>query len=75
MSSSGGRGWIIPGGKVDPLEADNPSISAIREAREEGGVVGETRFHSQHQHPSRLCFGLQGGLSLSDQPLIGPQPE
>ena len=44
MSSSGGRGWIIPGGKVDPREADNPSISAIREAREEGGVVGE---HSQ----------------------------
>lgn len=40
VSSSGGRGWIIPGGKVDPLEADNPSISAIREAREEGGVVG-----------------------------------
>ena len=70
MSSSGGRGWIIPGGKFDPLEADNPSISAIREAREEGGVLGEITFHSQD--PSRLCFGLQGVVSLSDQPLIGP---
>ena len=36
----GGRGWIIPGGKVEPFEADNPSVSAIREAREEGGVRG-----------------------------------
>lgn len=41
VSSSGGRGWIIPGGKVEPREADNPSISAIREAREEGGAVGQ----------------------------------
>jgi len=38
---TGGRGWIIPGGKVEPMEAENPSISAIREAREEGGVKGE----------------------------------
>ena len=36
----GGRGWIIPGGKVEPFEVDNPSVSAIREAREEGGVRG-----------------------------------
>ena len=36
----GGRGWIIPGGKVEPFEVDNPSVSAIREAREEGGVKG-----------------------------------
>jgi len=41
VSSTGGRGWIIPGGKVEPREADNPSISAIREAREEGGVLGQ----------------------------------
>lgn len=40
VSSTGGRGWIIPGGKVDPKEVDNPSMSAIREAREEGGVLG-----------------------------------
>lgn len=40
VSSTGGRGWIIPGGKVEPFEVDNPSISAIREAREEGGVRG-----------------------------------
>jgi len=40
VSSMGGRGWIIPGGKVEPFEVDNPSVSAIREAREEGGVRG-----------------------------------
>ena len=38
---TGGHGWIIPGGKVEPMEANNPSVSAIREAREEGGVVGK----------------------------------
>ena len=38
---TGGRGWIIPGGKVEPKEVENPSISAIREAREEGGVRGK----------------------------------
>jgi len=41
VSSMGGRGWIIPGGKVEPFEVDNPSVSAIREAREEGGVRGQ----------------------------------
>lgn len=41
VSSLGGSGWIIPGGKVDPCEVDNPSISAIREAREEAGVIGQ----------------------------------
>ena len=40
VSSTGGRGWIIPGGKVEPPEVDNPSISAVREAREEGGALG-----------------------------------
>ena len=44
VSSTGGRGWIIPGGKVEPFEADNPSISAIREAREEGGVRGKRSY-------------------------------
>lgn len=38
---TGSRGWLIPGGKVEPTEVDNPSESAIREAREEGGVRGE----------------------------------
>ena len=38
---TGRHGWIIPGGKVDPMEVNNPSVSAIREAREEGGVVGK----------------------------------
>lgn len=38
---TGGHGWIIPGGKVEPMEVNNPSVSAIREAREEGGVVGK----------------------------------
>ena len=38
---TGGHGWIIPGGKVEPREVNNPSVSAIREAREEGGVVGK----------------------------------
>jgi len=38
---SGSRGWIIPGGKVEPREVDNPSFAAVREAREEGGVRGQ----------------------------------
>jgi len=38
---TGTRGWIIPGGKVEPMEIDNPSVSAVREAREEGGVRGQ----------------------------------
>ena len=38
---TGTRGWIIPGGKVEPMEIDNPSVSAVREAREEGGVRGD----------------------------------
>ena len=38
---SGTRGWIIPGGKVEPMEVDDPSFAAVREAREEGGVRGE----------------------------------
>jgi len=41
VSSLGGSGWIIPGGKVDPKEVDNPSVSAVREAREEAGVIGQ----------------------------------
>jgi len=41
VSSLGGSGWIIPGGKVSPKEVDNPSVSAIREAREEAGVIGQ----------------------------------
>jgi len=41
VSSSNGQGWIIPGGKVDPTEAHNPAVSAVREAREEAGVVGK----------------------------------
>lgn len=35
-----GPGWIIPGGKVEPEELKNPALSAIREAREEAGVIG-----------------------------------
>ena len=42
---SGTRGWIIPGGKVEPREVDNPSVSAVREAREEGGVRGEETIY------------------------------
>merc|ERR1712226_1666491 len=41
VSSLGVNGWIIPGGKVDPKEVDNPSVSAVREAREEAGVIGK----------------------------------
>jgi len=41
VTSPSGRGWIIPGGKVDPTEASNPAVSAVREAREEAGVVGK----------------------------------
>jgi len=41
VSSARGSGWIIPGGKVEPKEVDNPSISAVREAREEAGVIGQ----------------------------------
>ena len=33
-------GWIIPGGKIEPEEMLNPALSAIREAREEAGVIG-----------------------------------
>lgn len=40
VTSPSGRGWIIPGGKVDPSEANEPAVSAMREAREEAGVVG-----------------------------------
>lgn len=35
-----GPGWIIPGGKVEPEEEGNPALSAVREAREEAGVIG-----------------------------------
>jgi len=41
VTSPSGRGWIIPGGKVDPTEASNPALSAVREAREEAGVLGK----------------------------------
>lgn len=40
VSRRSGPGWIIPGGKVEPEELGNPSLSAAREAREEAGVVG-----------------------------------
>jgi len=40
VSSARKSGWIIPGGKVDPEEAGNPAVSAVREAREVAGVVG-----------------------------------
>jgi len=54
VSSTGGRGWIIPGGKVEPREADNPSISAIREAREEGGVLGQLgRYLGEFENPEK----------------------
>ena len=33
-------GWVIPGGKIEAHELSNPSISAMREAREEAGVIG-----------------------------------
>jgi ADP-ribose pyrophosphatase YjhB (NUDIX family) len=40
VSSSGHSDrWIIPGGKVEPNEC--PEKSAMREAMEEGGVVGK----------------------------------
>jgi len=35
-----GPGWVIPGGKIEAHELSNPSISAMREAREEAGVIG-----------------------------------
>jgi len=40
VSRSKGPGWIIPGGKVEPDERGKPHLSAVREAREEAGVVG-----------------------------------
>ena len=48
---TGTRGWIIPGGKVEPMEIDNPSVSAVREAREEGGVRGD-----EDGGGGRLCY-------------------
>ena len=39
------KGWIIPGGKVEPDELCNPALSAIREAREEAGVIGKSNSH------------------------------
>jgi len=35
-----GPGWVIPGGKIEPEELVDPALSAVREAREEAGVVG-----------------------------------
>jgi len=40
VSRRSGPGWIIPGGKIEPEEMLNPALSAIREAREEAGVIG-----------------------------------
>jgi len=54
VSSARGSGWIIPGGKVDPKEVDNPSVSAIREAREEAGVIGQLgRFLGEFENAER----------------------
>lgn len=39
VTSRGGRGWIIPKGKIEPRLGS--AASARREAREEGGVDGE----------------------------------
>jgi len=40
ISRRGGPGWIIPGGKIEPEELVDPALSAVREAREEAGVIG-----------------------------------
>merc|ERR1719410_2014806 len=52
---TGGHGWIIPGGKVEPREVNNPSVSAIREAREEGGVVGKLGRYKGGEQPLSIC--------------------
>jgi len=60
VSSARKTGWIIPGGKVDPDEAGNPAVAAVREAREEAGVVGTlgrclgTFENSERQHRTRV---------------------
>jgi len=33
---------LLWGGKVEPQEVGNPAISAVREAREEAGVIGRS---------------------------------
>ena len=58
---TGTKGWLIPGGKIEPEEADNPSESAIREAREEGGVRGmSVCFECRHCLIDLLCSGELG---------------
>jgi 8-oxo-dGTP pyrophosphatase MutT (NUDIX family) len=32
---------LFSGGKVEPQEVGNPAVSAVREAREEAGVIGK----------------------------------
>jgi len=60
VSSARKSGWIIPGGKVNPEEAGNPAASAMREAREEAGVVGTlgrclgTFENRERQHRTRV---------------------
>lgn len=49
-----GPGWVIPGGKIEAHELSNPSISAMREAREEAGVIGNLgRFLGEFENSDR----------------------
>eukprot|EP00088_Acartia_fossae_P058570 TRINITY_DN6872_c0_g2_i1.p1 TRINITY_DN6872_c0_g2~~TRINITY_DN6872_c0_g2_i1.p1 ORF type:complete len:172 (-),score=26.17 TRINITY_DN6872_c0_g2_i1:282-797(-) len=49
-----GPGWVIPGGKIEANELSNPSISAMREAREEAGVIGTLgRFLGEFENRDR----------------------
>lgn len=57
-SSSNPEAWIIPGGKIQSKE--RPEDSAVREAREEAGVIGELgRFlgvfdNQERRHRTRV---------------------
>ncbi|MFJ9633751.1 NUDIX hydrolase [Streptomyces sp. NPDC101175] len=49
-SPAGDLLWTLPSGKIDPGES--PSAAAVREAREEAGVVVEaTRLLGERVHP------------------------
>jgi 8-oxo-dGTP pyrophosphatase MutT (NUDIX family) len=48
VSSSDGANWVLPKGHIEPGES--PETAALRELREEAGVVGEIldRLSAQH---------------------------
>lgn len=56
-----GRGWELPGGKVEPNEG--PVHCALREFREETGhLLSSPRFVVKIPKPNGLCYIFTGGL-------------